>query len=270
MTANEPTPAIEPVEITAADVSVTLDGRRVLTDITLEVVSGEVLALVGPNGAGKSTLLSVLSGERRPDAGTVTLGDRPLASYSALELARHRAVLTQENTLSFPFRVRQVLEMGRSPWARTPRLADDDRALAAAAMRADVAGLLDRRFTELSGGERARVSLARVLAQDTEIVLLDEPTAALDLRHQEDVLRVARELAAEGRAVVVVVHDLSLAGAVADRVGLLAAGRLVSLGPPAQVLTASALSDVYGVRVEVIERDGTLLVVPLREDHPLG
>ncbi len=258
------------VSIRAENVSVTLDHRPVLTDITLDVVPGEVLALVGPNGAGKSTLLSVLSGERHPDAGAVTLDHQPLASYSALELARHRAVLTQENTLSFPFRVRQVLEMGRSPWARTPQLADDDRALAAAADRADVAGLLDRRFTELSGGERARVSLARVLAQDTQIVFLDEPTAALDLRHQEDVLRVARDLAADGRAVVVVLHDLSLAGAVADRVGLLAAGRLLSLGPPTQVLTASALSEVYGVRVEVIERDGTLLVVPLREDHPRG
>ena len=199
----------------------TLDGRPVLSDITLEVIPGEVLALVGPNGAGKSTLLSVLSGERHPDAGTVTLDDRPLSSYSPLDLARRRSVLTQENTLSFPFRVREVLEMGRSPWARTPQLADDERALAAAADRADVAGLLDRRFTELSGGERARVSLARVLAQDTAIVFLDEPTAALDLRHQEDVLRVARELAADGRAVVVVLHDLSLAGAVADRVGLL-------------------------------------------------
>ncbi len=266
--------ADEPVEvapiISATDVSVTLDHRHVLTDVSVEVLAGEVLALVGPNGAGKSTLLSVLSGERHPDAGTVTLRGRPLSSYSALELARNRAVLTQENTLSFPFRVREVLEMGRSPWARTAKLADDDRALAAASSRADVAWLFGRRFTELSGGERARVSLARVLAQDTDVVFLDEPTAALDLRHQEDVLRVARELAADGRAVVVVLHDLSLAGAVADRVGLLAGGRLVSLGPPAEVLTASALSDVYGVRVEVIERDGTLLVVPLREDHPRG
>jgi iron complex transport system ATP-binding protein len=258
------------MSIRAESISVTLDGRAVLTDITLDAVQGEVLALVGPNGAGKSTLLSVLSGERHPDTGSITLDDRPLASYSPLELARRRSVLTQENTLSFPFRVREVLEMGRSPWARTPQLADDDRALARAAERADVAGLLHRRFTELSGGERARVSLARVLAQDTAIVLLDEPTAALDLRHQEDVLRVARELAADGRAVVVVLHDLSLAGAVADRVGLLAAGRLVALGPPAKVLTASGLSKVYGVKVEVFERDGTLLVVPLREDHPRG
>lgn len=256
------------MSLVATDVSVTLDGRPVLRSVTLEVTAGEVLALVGPNGAGKSTLLSVLSGERHPDSGTVLLEDRPLASYSALELARQRSVLTQENTLSFPFRVREVLEMGRSPWARTSRLEDDERALASAAERADVADLLDRRFTELSGGERARVSLARVLAQDTAIVFLDEPTAALDLRHQEDVLRVARELASDGRAVVVVLHDLSLAGAAADRVGLLAAGRLVSLGPPATVLTASALSEVYGVRVEVIEREGTLLVVPLREGQP--
>lgn len=258
------------MSVSAQNVSVTLDHRAVLTDVSLEVVPGEVLALVGPNGAGKSTLLSVLSGERHPDAGSVTLDDRALSGYSPLELARRRSVLTQENALTFPFRVREVLEMGRSPWARTPQLADDGRALAAAADRADVAGLLDRRFTELSGGERARVSLARVLAQDTAIVFLDEPTAALDLRHQEDVLRVARDLAADGRAVVVVLHDLSLAGAVADRVGLLHAGRLVALGPPAKVLTASGLSKVYGVKVEVFERDGTLLVVPLREDHPRG
>jgi iron complex transport system ATP-binding protein len=245
-------------------VSVVLDGRPVLEGVTLEVRAGEVLALVGPNGAGKSTLLAVLSGERTPDSGTAVLDGTPVASYSPLELARRRAVLTQENTLSFPFLVRQVLEMGRSPWARTPRLEDDDRALADAASRADIAHLLDRRFTELSGGERARVSLARVLAQDTAVVLLDEPTAALDLRHQEDVLGVARELAAAGRAVVIVLHDLSLAGAVADRVALLADGRLAAVGTPREVLTAEAVSRVYGVDVEVIERDGTLLVVPLR------
>jgi iron complex transport system ATP-binding protein len=244
-------------------VGVSLGGRAVLEGVSLEVREGEVLALVGPNGAGKSTLLSVLAGELRPDTGSVRL-ERELHEYTPLELARRRAMLTQDNALSFPFRVREVLEMGRSPWARTPELADDDEALSAAAEQADVVHLLDRRFTELSGGERARVSLARVLAQRTGIVLLDEPTAALDLRHQEEVLGICRALASAGRAVVVVLHDLSLAGAVADRVGLLAAGALVALGSPREVLTASALSAVYGVDVEVIERDGTLLVVPLR------
>jgi iron complex transport system ATP-binding protein len=249
-------------------VGVELDGRHVLDGVSLEVRAGEVLALVGPNGAGKSTLLAVLSGERRPDSGTALIDGRPLHDFAPLELARLRAVLTQDNSLSFPFRVREVLEMGRSPWARTPQLDDDDRALASAAAQADVEHLLDRRFTELSGGERARVSLARVLAQDTPIVLLDEPTAALDLRHQEDVLHVARSLATAGRAVVIVLHDLSLAGAVADRVGLLSAGRLVALGSPRDVLIASTVSEVYGVEVEVISRDGTLLVVPLRGRAP--
>jgi iron complex transport system ATP-binding protein len=252
------------MSMVADAVGVSLGDRPVLEGVSLDVRDGEVLALVGPNGAGKSTLLAVLSGERRPDSGSVTLDGRPLHEFAPLELARRRAMLTQDNALSFPFLVREVLEMGRSPWVRTPQFGDDERALAEAATRADVVHLLDRRFTELSGGERARVSLARVLAQDTGIVLLDEPTAALDLRHQEDVLAVARHLAAAGRAVVVVLHDLSLAGAVADRVGLLAAGRLVSLGSPREVLTASALSEVYGVEVEVIDRDGTLLVVPLR------
>ncbi|MEO5534238.1 MAG: heme ABC transporter ATP-binding protein [Pseudolysinimonas sp.] len=248
----------------AHSVSVDLGGRRVLHDVTLDVIPGEVLALVGPNGAGKSTLLSVLSGELAPASGSVLLDDRDVRSFSPLELARRRAVLTQDNTLIFPFRVLEVIQMGRSPWTRTGELADDTRAVSSAAARADVGHLAHRRFTELSGGERARVSLARVLAQDTGIVFLDEPTAALDLRHQEDVLRIARELADAGRAVVLVVHDLSLAGSVADRVALLSAGRLAAVGVPADVLTASTISSVYGLEVRVVEIDGRPHIVPTR------
>jgi iron complex transport system ATP-binding protein len=250
--------------IRADGVTVDLDGRRVLDDIALEIVAGEVLALVGPNGAGKSTLLSVLSGERTPTAGRVVVGNRDIGAFSALELARRRSVLTQDNALSFPFRVIDVITMGRAPWTRTDEIARDSTAIASAASRADVVHLAGRRFTELSGGERARVSLARVLAQDTPIVFLDEPTAALDLRHQEDVLRIARDLARAGRAVVVVVHDLSLAGAVADRVALLSGGRLVAVGAPSSVLTAEAISAVYGLAVRVVEMDGRPLIVPQR------
>jgi iron complex transport system ATP-binding protein len=250
--------------IRADGLTVTLDRRTVLDDVSLEVMPGEVLALVGPNGAGKSTLLSVLSGERMPAAGTVVLDDREVRSFSPLELARRRSVLTQDNSLSFPFRVIDVITMGRAPWIRTDEIARDSEAIASAATRADVTHLAGRRFTELSGGERARVSLARVLAQDTPIVFLDEPTAALDLRHQEDVLRIARDLARAGRAVVVVVHDLSLAGAVADRVALLSVGRLVAVGAPSSVLTAEAISDVYGLAVRVVEIDGRPLIVPQR------
>jgi iron complex transport system ATP-binding protein len=250
--------------IRAHGLTVTLDRRTVLDDVSIEVMPGEVLALVGPNGAGKSTLLSVLSGERMPAAGSVVLDDRDVRSFSPLELARRRSVLTQDNSLSFPFRVIDVITMGRAPWIRTDEIARDSEVIASAATRADVTHLAGRRFTELSGGERARVSLARVLAQDTPIVFLDEPTAALDLRHQEDVLRIARDLARAGRAVVVVVHDLSLAGAVADRVALLSAGRLVAVGAPSSVLTAEAISDVYGLAVRVVEIDGRPLIVPQR------
>lgn len=244
--------------------TVVLDGRRVLDDVSLDVVPGEVLALVGPNGAGKSTLLSVLSGERAPTSGEVMVDDRDVRTFSPLDLARRRSVLTQDNALSFPFRVIDVITMGRAPWTRTDEIARDAEAISSAASRADVTHLAGRRFTELSGGERARVSLARVLAQDTPIVFLDEPTAALDLRHQEDVLRIARDLALAGRAVVVVVHDLSLAGAVADRVALLSGGRLVAVGAPSVVLTADAISAVYGLAVRVVDIDGRPLIVPQR------
>ena len=250
--------------IRAEQVSVELGGRRVVDAVDLAVPAGELLALVGPNGAGKSTLLSVLAGERRPDAGSVLLDERPIERIEPLELARLRAVLTQDNAVSFPFRVAEVVEMGRSPWMRTPARELDDQAIEAALERADVEHLVGRRFTELSGGERARVSLARVLAQETAVVLLDEPTAALDLRHQEDVLRIARSLALEGRTVIVVLHDLSLAGAYADRIALLERGRLRALGAPVDVLTEELVSEVYGLEVEVLVRDGRPLVIPRR------
>lgn len=245
----------------------TRDGRAILSDIDLEVRAGEVLALVGPNGAGKSTLLSVLAGDQHADSGTVELMGRSIRTYRPLELARRRAVLTQANVVSFPFRVIEIVQMGRSPWMRTAELADDQQAVLDAIRQTDIEHLLGRRFTTLSGGEQARVSLARVLAQRTAIVFLDEPTAALDLRHQEDVMRLARELAAVGRAVVIVVHDLSLAGAYADRIALLDAGRLDAVGTPHEVMTAERVGRVYGLDVQ-IHRLGSSdrpIVLPLRD-----
>ncbi len=253
--------------VTARGVGVRRDDREILSSIDLEVRSGEVLALVGPNGAGKSTLLSVLSGDLTPAAGTVELEGRPIGSYRPLELARRRAVLSQANVVSFPFRVLEIVQMGRSPWIRTAELADDQAAVLEAIEATDIAHLLGRRFTTLSGGEQARVSLARVLAQRTPVVYLDEPTASLDLRHQEDVMRLARELAAAGRAVVVVVHDLSLAGAYADRIALLDAGRLDAVGSPAEVMTADRVGRVYGLEVQIhrVGASDRPIVLPLRD-----
>jgi iron complex transport system ATP-binding protein len=251
--------------ISATDVGVELEGSTVLDGVSLEVVEGEVLVLVGPNGAGKSTLLGVLSGERRPTRGEVRIDDRDLASLRHRELARLRSVLTQENTVSFPFLVAEVVAMGRAPWARTIEGREDVAAVAAAMDAADVHHLAARRYTSLSGGEKARVSLARVLAQQTPVVFLDEPTASLDLRHQEDVMRVARAIAAQGRAVVVVLHDLTLAGAYADRLALMSAGRLEAIGAPADVLTEERVERVYGLPVDLHVVNGRPVVVPVRD-----
>jgi iron complex transport system ATP-binding protein len=245
-------------------VQVSLGGRDVLRGVDLDVLPGEVLGLIGPNGAGKSTLLHVVAGDLTPSSGSVTVNNREARGIRSAELSRLRAVLSQDNTVAFPFLVREVVEMGRAPWARTSDEKTDAAAIARAIDRCDIGHLLDRPFTSLSGGERARVSLARVLAQTTPVVLLDEPTAALDLRHQEDVMRVARELATSGVAVVVVLHDLSLAGAYADRLALVDAGAIVRVGSPREVLEPDLLSEVYGLRVAVIEHEGSPLVVPTR------
>ncbi len=250
--------------IRAEDVTVELDGVTVLDDVSLEVVPGEVLVLVGPNGAGKSTLLGVLSGERNPARGSVTVDGRAIGSIPSDELARLRSVLTQDNTVSFPFRVSEVVAMGRSPWARQIEGRSDVAQVIAAMDAADVRHLATRRFTALSGGERARVSLARVLAQQAATVFLDEPTASLDLRHQEEVMRIARRLASEGRAVVVVLHDLSLASAYADRLVLVAAGHVDSVGSPSEIITAERVERVYGLAVDVHEVNGRPVVVPRR------
>ncbi|WP_328400935.1 heme ABC transporter ATP-binding protein [Nocardia sp. NBC_00403] len=240
--------------------------RRVLEAVNFEVVAGQVVALVGPNGAGKSTLLAALAGELAPAEGAVELDGRSLAHWSALDMARRRAVLPQSHTVGFPFTAREVVAMGRAPWVRTRLRALDNEKIAAAMAATDVEHLAARSFPTLSGGERARVALARVLAQDTATLLLDEPTAALDLGHQEAVLNLATTRADEGAAVVVVLHDLGIAAAYADRVAVLESGRVAADGPPRAVLTTELLSRVYQHPVEVLDHPvtGAQLVLPVR------
>lgn len=242
------------------------DGPAIIDGAHLTVEPGKVHCIIGPNGAGKSTLLGVLAGDRRPTSGSVALGGRELASWPLRELARARAVLTQEHQVTFPFPVREVVEMGRHPWARTAESDADETAIDRAMAATDVSHLGLRTVPSLSGGERARVALARVIAQQAPVMLLDEPTAALDLRHQEDVLRLARTHAAAGDTVVVVLHDLNLAAAYADDVTLLHHGRVVTSGSPAEVLTAERIEAVYGQPVEVVPhpRTGVPLVLPVR------
>lgn len=266
-TATRPTPlAVGECAVEARCVSLTFGQQPVLRDVDLALHAGEVVALVGPNGAGKSTLLSVLAGDVRPDHGEVHLAGRPLTRWTTSELAVRRAVLLQHAEMSFPFTVDEVVRMGRAPWAGSPEEDADDLVVHDAMQQTDVAHLADRVFTSLSGGERARAALARVLAQQAGVLLLDEPTAALDVRHQEQVLGIARDRAGHGDAVAVVMHDLGVAAAHADRVVILARGAVVADGRPAAVMTSEVLSEVYECPIETIEhpRTGALLIVPHR------
>ncbi|MGW6983935.1 heme ABC transporter ATP-binding protein [Streptomyces sp. NPDC054932] len=250
----------------AVDLHVRLGQRDVLAGIDLTARAGQVLALVGPNGAGKSTLLGALAADLPAASGQIRIDGRPVADWSAPDLALRRSVLPQSAALSFPFPVEDVVRMGRAPWAGTPLAEADEEAVAIAMAATEVTDFAARPFSALSGGERARVALARVLAQRAPLLLLDEPTAALDLRHQELVLRICRERAAAGDAVVVVLHDLGLAAAYADRAAVLHDGRIAADGPPTEVFEGELLSRVYRQPVEVLPhpRTGAPLVVPVR------
>lgn len=247
--------------ISAEIVSITLDGHRILNDISVVAEPGKVTALVGPNGAGKSTLLAALSGDHElSGGGNVRIGEHSITELSIAELARYRAVLVQSQELSVPFTSREVIDFGRNPWG-----CPNEELLAEVIAECDVAHLLDREVPTLSGGERARVHSARVFYQDTPVVLLDEPTAALDLHHAEKIMRMMRARAAAGKAVVVVLHDLSAAAAYADHVVVVAQGRVVKQGPPAETLDAQTVSEVYGIGVEVLQDSaGNPVLVPQR------
>jgi len=248
-------------------VRASLGGREVLRGVSLELHAGEVLGLVGANGAGKTTLLRAASGVLVPSAGRVLLAGRPLAAWPRRELARLIAVVPQDAPFAFPFRAGEVVLMGRSP--HLPRLGFEgprDLAIARAALaQVGIADLADRRVPELSGGERQLVLLARALAQEPRVLLLDEPTAHLDLRHRLLVLELVRELAAAGRSALVVSHDLSLAARGCDRLALLAAGRVLAAGAPAEVLSGESVREAFGIEADVVAGpDGTPLVLPRR------
>ncbi|MFJ2646251.1 heme ABC transporter ATP-binding protein [Streptomyces sp. NPDC087420] len=250
----------------ACALNVSRGSRDVLTGIDLTSRAGEVLALVGPNGAGKSTLLAALAADLAPAAGEVRICGRDARAWSAPELALRRSVLPQTAALAFPFTVEEVVRMGRAPWSGTARADEDDAVVAEAMAATEVTPYADRVVSTLSGGERARVALARVLAQRTPLLLLDEPTAALDLRHQELVLRICRTRATAGDAVVIVLHDLGLAAAYADRAAVLHDGRIAAEGPPDQVFEEPLLTRVYRQPVEVLPHPhtGTPLILPKR------
>lgn len=247
--------------------SVSYGRRRVLQSVSLSVASGEVLALIGPNGSGKSTLVRAASGVIPIEAGSITVDGRALAQLSTMERARCLAVVPQARSLPPAFSVYESILMGRTPylgWLGRAGEQDHER-VRYALDRTQMTPLAERMVGELSGGEQQRVLLARALAQDTPVLLLDEPTTHLDLQHRESLVNLVRELAkTRDLAVLVVLHDLNMASLYADRVSLLVEGEIQATGTPSEVLTEARLSQVYNVAVHIIPHPeyGNPLILP--------
>ena len=247
------------VRLEALGASVRLGGRAVLDGVDLALAPGRVTAILGPNGAGKSTLLACLAGLLAPAVGEVRLGGRPLTSVPARERGRRIGLLEQTPQIAWAVDVRTLVGLGRIPWQGARGLSTEDDAEVAAAMaRTGVDAFAERAVTTLSGGERARVLLARALAGRPEWLLADEPLTGLDPGHQFDACDLLRGVADAGAGVIVTLHDLSLAARFADRIVLLHAGRVVADGAPTDVLTPQRLADVYGVEARVDVQDGAL------------
>jgi iron complex transport system ATP-binding protein len=257
----------------ASKVSMRAGARTLLDDVSLRFGAGEQVALVGPNGAGKSTLLRTLAGELRPRTGTVRFKGRDVAAYGPRGLALHRAVLSQSISVAFPFTVAEIAAMGAGD--RRGRAIDElvEEALA----EVDLTNLAGRTITTLSGGEQQRAHLARVLVQlacgeavnGPGLLLLDEPTASLDLAHQLDVIAALRRRAARGTTVIAVLHDLNIATLFATRITVLHGGRLAGDGPPVSTVTEAMLGRVFGVSAAVgcTPPPGTPFVLPHRMER---
>jgi iron complex transport system ATP-binding protein len=251
------------------NVSVAYGARRILQDVSLNVSTGETVALVGPNGAGKTTLIKAISGIVSAAAGNIFVNGENTAGLNEPDIARQISVVPQARQLGGAFTVTHTVMLGRTVhmgWLGAPSEIDKDRVRWAL----DVIGiehLSDRRVAELSGGEQQLVLLARALAQDTPVMLLDEPTNHLDLRHKSDLLQLVRRLAKkEGLAILMAVHDLNLVSLFADKVALLVGGKLTIVGTPVEVLTPQTIEDAYHAKVDVFQHpnNGHPVILPQR------
>ena len=255
--------------ISISGLSAGFHGRDVVSDVSLQIGSGEFVALIGPNGAGKSTLLKAALG-LIPSRGVVTLGGTPREALTGREQSRRVVYVPQDRDVAWPVSVEMVVGLGRVPHLPPfARAGDRDKtAIADALTRMDITHLRHRPATELSGGERARMLIARALAQDTPLLLTDEPTAGLDPAHQISLMQTFADLARDGRGVLACLHDLWLAARWCDRIVIIDEGRIIADGPPTDVLTRERLAAVYGITAHVGEVDGGLLILPTALSSP--
>jgi iron complex transport system ATP-binding protein len=252
------------MSVTARSISVRLSGRTVLEAASCHAERGRVTAVIGPNGAGKSTLLKAMAGLLPVEAGTVEIEARRIDGLDPRDLARSLAFLPQERTVHWPLAVRAIVALGRLPHAGRQRSPENDKAAIDASMKMmDVTHLARRPALELSGGELARVLVARALAQESNILIADEPTAGLDPAHALDLFATFRRLAADGRAVLIALHDLTLAARFCHHVVLLVDGRVATAGPVAEVMRPEPLESAFGVKFACVTLDGVPVVLPI-------
>ncbi len=233
------------------DVSVSFGDLTVLDEVSCEVNRGEFVGLVGPNGAGKTTLLRTINGVLTPDSGTITLDGDAIADLSSREVSRRVATVPQDTHIGFAFSAEHLVEMGRTPHRSRLDWAPPGDPVERALERTETTHLRDRTVDGLSGGERQRVLLARALAQETPALVLDEPTASLDINHQVGMLDIVRNLVSDGQAAIAAIHDLDLAARYCDRLLLLQGGQVRASGPPARVLSDPTLEDAFDTRTAV-------------------
>lgn len=258
------------MKVAIRDLEFRYDAKSVLKDIDLEAAEGEVLALVGPNGSGKTTLLKNISGVLKPPKGAIYLDFKKLTELSPKEIARQLAAVEQEVHVGFDFTVREVVELGRLPHLKRLQTfrAQDQQAIEEAMRATEVQSFAERSIFSLSSGERQRVWLAMALAQEPKVLLLDEPTAHLDINYQIGIMGIIKSLAQKGLTVLLAIHDLNLAAVYADRIAVLHKGRIVALGEPRNVLTEELIERVFKARVRVFRtpQDGFHIgVVPKQE-----
>lgn len=251
--------------LSARNISAELGARTVLQDFNLDVAPGEIVVVAGPNGAGKSTALKVLAGLMAPAHGDVTLDGRSLKETDRRELARAIAYLPQERTVHWSMACERIVGLGRLPHSSfaAAESAADAAAIAGAMIRLDVSQFAQRPIATLSGGERARVLVARALAQQSRHIITDEPTSGLDPAHSLRLFDEFKRLSSEGHAIVTALHDLSLAARYATRVVLLKEGRCIAIGPPAQVLSKVNLAAAFAVDVMIADWGGFPIVLPV-------
>ena len=252
------------MKLRVENLSFAYNGTAALANINLDIESGEIVSLVGPNGSGKTTLLKSISGLLKPKQGVVYLDEQSVESLSAGEIARKLASLEQEHQVGFDYLVRELIEWGRIPHrSRIARWSEVDEQIVESAIElAGLEELQSKSIHEISGGEKQRVFLAMAIAQQPELLLLDEPTAHLDLKYQVQILRLIKNLASKGMSVVMALHDLNLAADVSDRIVVLNDGLVVTVGAPQDVLNEELLLDVWGVSTTILKQAGLVRIVP--------